>query len=64
MVIKNVLEPIKKGFFATDIYLGSRDGKHKIYIVGVETYEEMRKEKFKGIHFLKFDTEQSVPWEK
>jgi len=31
-------------------------------IIGVKTYEKMKKEKFKGINFLKFDTELSVPW--
>jgi len=63
LVIKDLNSAIAKGFYATDIKFASGNEKNSIYFVGIKTYEEMRKEKFKGIHFLKFDTERSVPWE-
>jgi hypothetical protein len=65
MMIKGLTEPLKEdGIFATDIHFASGNEKSPCLIIGITTYEKMKKEKFKGMNYLKFDTELSVPWDR
>ena len=63
VVIKKLKEPLEDGIYCTDIHFASGNEKSPLIIVGLETYKKMNKGNFRGIHFLKFDTEMSVPWE-
>jgi len=53
--LKGVSTPLGDGFYATDIYFASGNEKGPIVIIGVETYEKMKKEKFRGIVFTKVE---------
>jgi hypothetical protein len=62
LIIKDLKEPLLNGFYATDVHFGSGNEKSPLMVIGIHTYNKMNEKKFKGIHFLKFDTELSVPW--
>ncbi len=49
--LKNVVEPLKDGFYRTDLVFASGDEKEPLIIVGVETYEKLKREKFHGLYF-------------
>lgn len=47
--LKNLDKPIERGFYRTDIIFGDSGKEGPLLIVGVETYKELRAEKFKGM---------------
>jgi hypothetical protein len=53
--LKEVKVPLLDGFYATDIHFASGNEKCPLKIVGVNTYEIMRKQNFKGINFIKME---------
>lgn len=50
-VILKTSQKLEDGFYATDTETGNGNSRSKIYIIGVETYKKIIKEKFKGILF-------------
>lgn len=53
--LKDVNKPLEDGFYATDVHFASGNEKCPTIIIGVKTYEKMKKEKFKGIVFVKIE---------
>jgi len=52
--LKNSSE-LEDGFYRTDLIFGSKNAKNPILIVGVETQEKLKREKFKGLVFKPID---------
>lgn len=53
--LKGISKPLGDGFYATDVHFASGNEKGPLFIIGVETYEKMKKEKFRGIVFTKIE---------
>jgi len=53
--LKGIHKPLNDEFYATDVHFASGNEKSPIFIIGVETYKKMKKEKFKGIIFSKIE---------
>jgi hypothetical protein len=61
IILKNISNPIKGGVYATDIHFASGNEKRPLLIIGIDTYQKMKKEKFKGIYYFKIENPQSLP---
>jgi len=55
--LKNDSTPLKDGFYRTDMVFGSKDCKNPLVIVGVETYQKLKREKMKGLYFEAINAE-------
>jgi hypothetical protein len=53
--LKGINKKLADGFYATDVHFASANEKSPIFVIGIETYEKMKKEKFKGIFFSKVE---------
>lgn len=53
--LKGIDKPLADGFYRTDLAFGGENAKTPVTIIGVETYEKMKKEKFKGIDYDPID---------
>ncbi len=53
--LKGINKPLDDGFYATDIHFASGNEKGPLFIIGIKTYEKMKKEKLKGIFFDKIE---------
>ncbi len=51
--LKNVDQPLVNGFYATDVWAGSCNGKVPDIIVSPDTQKRIKKEKIKGVTFEK-----------
>lgn len=51
--LKNIATPLLDGFYQTDIQFGSENCKRPLYIIGLDTYEKMKSQKFKNLYFEK-----------
>lgn len=49
--LQGVEHPLEDGFYKTDILFGSGNGKNALTIIGIQTYEKLKREKMKGISF-------------
>lgn len=55
VVLKDVDAPLADGFYATDVNFASGNEKGPVFIIGITTYEKLKRHKFKGINFLKIE---------
>lgn len=55
LLLKNINKPIQKGIYRTDIEFGQCDSKSPLIIIGIKTYQEMVKEKFRGMDSQKLN---------
>lgn len=55
--LKHVTRPLLDGIYRTDLQFGAGDRKRYLIIVSPETYEKMKKEKFKGLYFEKIEVQ-------
>ena len=49
--LKNLNEPLKDGFFRSDILFGSGNERSPLIFVGEDTYKKIKRDKLKGFVF-------------
>jgi hypothetical protein len=49
--LKNIMAPLEEGVYRTNVLFGSYNRKNPIIIIGISTFEKLRKEKMKGLIF-------------
>lgn len=55
VILKDDVNPLKDGFYATDFLAGSCNGKTRLNIVAPETEKKLKKAKMKGLIFIKVE---------
>ena len=60
IAIKDLTSPLGDGIFRTDINFYTGNEKHPLLIIGIETHDKMKRERFKGIYYEEFGTELSA----
>jgi hypothetical protein len=53
--LKHISRPLNDGIYRTDLLFGSGDRKGYMVLIGLDTYEKMKQEKFKGLYFEKIE---------
>lgn len=53
--LTGVTEPIEEGFFRSDLEFASGPEQHPLFLVGVGTAEELRKQKFRKLDLIKVE---------